>query len=71
MIYRVWIGYDTAGEPIWEWRCNCEKCLTSTSPCYEVLDANFKEMKKGLNKIMGLFRKNKPQDTALYASLRR
>ena len=58
MIYPVLVGYDTGGEPIWKWECDCEKCLASTAPCQAVGKANEKE-------------KNKPQDTALYASLRR
>ena len=59
MIYRVFIGYDTGGEPIYyKWKCDCEKCLTTTGQCKEVIKANLKEEKK-------------PQDTALYASLRR
>jgi len=58
MIYCVLIGYDTAGRPIWVWKCDCEECLTSTAPCQAVIKANERE-------------KEKPQDTALYASLRR
>ena len=58
MIYPVLVGYDMGGEPIWKWECDCEKCLTSTTPCQAVTKANEGE-------------KEKPQDTALYASLRR
>jgi len=58
MIYLVLVGYDTAGNPIWKWKCDCKICLTSASPCQNVKDANEKEKKP-------------PRDTALYASLRR
>lgn len=58
MIYRILIGYDTNREPIWIWKCDCEKCLTSPSPCQSVIHANKAE-------------KNKPQDTAIYVGLRR
>ena len=59
MIYRVLIGYDTGGVPIYKWNCDCEQCLTSISPCQSAINANINEDKE------------KPQDTALYASLRR
>ena len=59
MIYPVLIGYDTGGEPTWEWKCDCETCLTTAGQCQHVMAANFDEDKK------------KPQDTAIYASLRR
>ena len=60
MIYRVFMGYDTGGEPIYyKWHCDCEKCLTSTNPHQAAINANIDEDKE------------KPQDTALYASLRR
>ena len=58
MIYLVLVGYDTGGEPIWKWKCDCKTCLTSAGSCQSVIDANEKE-------------KNKPQDTAIYAALRR
>jgi len=58
MIYPVLVGYDTSNEPIWTWKCDCKICLTTSGQCQNVIDANEKE-------------KNKPQDTALYASLRR
>ena len=59
MIYPILIGYDTGGVPIYKWNCDCEKCLTSTSLCQTAINANYKEDKE------------KPQDTAIYASLRR
>ena len=60
MIYRVIIGFDTSGKPIYyKWHCNCDKCLTTGGQCSEVAQANFDEDKE------------KPQDTVLYASLRR
>ncbi len=43
MIYRVFTGYDTSGEPIWEWHCDCEICLTMDKQCQEVMAANFVE----------------------------
>ena len=58
MIYPILTGYDKDKEPIWRWECDCEICLTSPNPCQTVIDANKAE-------------KDKPQDTALYASLRR
>ena len=59
MIYRVKLGYDTGGNPMYyKWKCDCEQCLTTSGQCQEVMAANIKE-------------KNKPRDTALYASLRR
>lgn len=58
MIYPVLIGYDTGREPIWEWKCDCEICLTTSGQCREVMAANKTE-------------ENKPEDLALYASLRR
>ena len=59
MIYKVFLGYDTGGNPMYyEWKCDCEQCRTTSGQCMKVMAANFKE-------------KNKPQDTALYASLRR
>ena len=71
MIYRVFKGYDTGEEPIWEWHCDCEKCLTTVAQCSEVKQANFNEIYRGVKRIINLFGKKKPQDTALYASLRR
>ena len=59
MIYKIFIGYDTAENPMYKWHCDCEKCLTTSGQCQTVMAANFNEDKK------------KPQDTALYASLRR
>lgn len=59
MIYRIFTGYDTGGEPMYKWNCDCEKCLISASPCQNAIEANFDEDKEKL------------QDTALYASLRR
>ena len=60
MIYRVFTGFDTSGKPVYyKWHCDCEKCLTTTGECQNVMAANFDKDKK------------KPQDTALYASLRR
>ena len=58
MIYPVLVGYDKDKEPIWKWECDCEICLTKSGQCREVIAANKTE-------------KDKPQDTALYASLRR
>lgn len=58
MIYPVLVGYDKDKEPIWRWHCDCEICLTTSKQCQEVMAANFIE-------------KDKPQDTAIYASLRR
>jgi len=58
MIYRVFTGYNTGGEPIWIWKCDCEICLTTGGQCQAVIEANEEE-------------KSKPQHTALYASLRR
>ena len=58
MIYRVFTGYDTGGEPMWKWHCDCEICLNTVGECREVMLAKFDENKKS-------------QDTALYASLRR
>ena len=71
MIYLVLVGYDTGGEPIWEWHCDCEVCLTTSGQCQEVMAANFQEVYRGVKRIINLFKKDKPQDTALYASLRR
>ena len=59
MIYLVLVGYDASGEPIWKWKCDCEICLTKSGRCQAVTKANLGEDKE------------KPQDTALYASLRR
>ena len=59
MIYRILIGYDTGGVPIYKWNCDCEECLTTVGECRKIRLANYDEDKE------------KPQDTALYASLRR
>lgn len=58
MIYRVFAGYNTGGESIWKWHCDCETCRTTAGECRKLMLAKFDEAKK-------------PQDTALYASLRR
>ena len=58
MIYKVFIGFNTAEEPMYKWHCDCKKCVATGGQCQEVMAANFKE-------------KMKPQNTALYASLRR
>ena len=36
MIYRVLIGYDTGGVPIYKWNCDCEICLTTAGECRKV-----------------------------------
>lgn len=43
MIYRIFVGFDTGGEPIYKWICDCGKCRTSTVPCIEVVEANIEE----------------------------
>jgi len=58
MIYRVFKGYDTGGEPIYEWGCDCEECRTTSSLCMAVIEMKEEE-------------KNKPRNTAIYAGLRR
>jgi len=58
MIYPILVGYDTGGELILKWKCDCKTCLTTASSCQNVIDANEAE-------------KSKPQDAAIYASLRR
>jgi len=58
VIYRVFKEYDIDDKPIWEWECDCEKCLTTPYQCLGVVIANYEE-------------RENPQDTALYPSLRR
>lgn len=68
MIYPVLVGYDNGNKPIWRWKCDCEICLTSITSCQAVMKANMKEV---ADKIIERFGKDKPQDTAIYAGLRR
>ncbi len=36
MLYRRFNGWDTGGNPMWEWACCCETCRTRTAPCLEL-----------------------------------
>ena len=68
MIYPILVGYNQANKPIWIWKCDCEKCLTTNTPCQAVTKAN---MKEAIDTIIEMSGKDKPQDTAIYAGLRR
>ena len=68
MIYLVLAGYNQANKPIWIWKCDCEQCLTTNTSCRAVTRAN---MKEAIDGIIETFGKDKPQDTAIYAGLRR
>lgn len=46
MTYRVFIGFDTSGNPMYKWNCDCDKCLNTTGHCVDVLEANLIEREK-------------------------
>lgn len=46
MIGKYFKCFDTGGNPVFVWGCDCEKCKNTTSPCMNVLELNILEEKQ-------------------------
>ena len=49
MIYRVLIGYDTGGVPIYKWHCDCAICQSTSGRCAKASLPNTDEDKESQN----------------------
>jgi len=55
MIYKVFVEYATGGEPMYEWKCDCEEHQTSATLCRHIIELlrSQKEGEEINEKILG------------------